>query len=216
MKFLHVDRKSLFLAVFSVIMMGLALTYLDLCNFGTDPCTCTNLGIAEKIGWSLGNWQALINSLLLIIVIVFQRDQIGWGTLANMFLVGYSYDLFSWINGMLVPVEIFDSMVVRVGVAIPALALFIVAASCYMAVQLGTAPYDAISFLIAKKIEKIPFKVVRIIYDMFFALTGFLLGQTVGVVTIIMAFCLGPAISWMRTNFVEKYILTKSEDHIEI
>lgn len=216
MKFLHVDKKKLVIVVISVIMMGFATTYLNLCDFGTDPYTCMNLGISDIIGWSLGTWQALLNCLLLIIIFIFERNQIGWGTLANMFLVGFSFDFFSWLNAKIVPVAVFDSMTVRIAVVIPALILFVFAAACYMAVQLGTAPYDALSFLIYDKIKKVPFKVVRIIYDVFFALVGLLLGQTVGFVTVIMAFCLGPAVSWVRNNIVEKYLVSGEDEEIHI
>ncbi len=216
MKFLHVNKRNLAIVVLSVIMMGFALTFLNLCRFGTDPCTCMNLGVASKIGWSLGNWQALWNSILLIIVFLFQRNQIGWGTFANMFLVGYSFDFFTWILLKLVHVSVFESMTVRIIVVIPALILFVFAASCYMAVQLGTAPYDAISFLIADKIKKVPFKVIRIVYDAAFALGGFLLGQTVGFVTVIMSLCLGPAISWVRKHIVERYLVTGEDEKLDI
>ncbi|MGN0165931.1 MAG: YitT family protein [Lachnospiraceae bacterium] len=216
MKFLHVDKKKLVIVVIAVIMMGFANTYLNLCNFGTDPYTCMNLGISEILGWSFGNWQAFLNCAILIVVLIFARNQVGWGTLANMFLVGYSFDFFTWLNSKIIPATVFDSMVVRISVAIPALVLFVFAAAFYMAVQLGTAPYDALSFLIAEKIKKVPFKVIRIIYDLLFALGGLLLGQTVGVVTVIMAFCLGPAISWVRKHIVEKYLLTDGEEILNI
>lgn len=206
MKFRNVDKKRLVLVIISVIMMGFALSFLEMTKMGTDPCTLTNLGISSHIGWSLGTWQAVFNSFLFIFVFLYAKEQIGWGTLANMFLVGYSFDFFTWINSKWIPMEIFDILWVRIAVMIPALFVFIVAASAYMASELGTSPYDAIAFLISKKITKVPFKIVRICYDVTFTIIGWLLGSNLGVVTIIMAFALGPVISWMKVNVIEKYL----------
>ncbi len=206
MKFRNVDKKSLFLVVVAVIVMGFSLSFLNQTNFGTDPCTVFNLGVANKLGMSLGNWQALFNCMLFVFVIIFDKKQIGWGTLANMFLVGYSFDFFSWLNSLWIPADFYESMMVRVLVSIPALFVFVVAASTYMAVQLGTAPYDAISFIISARLPKVPFKVVRIAWDLTIGILGFLLGSTVGVVTFAMAFALGPVISWIRVNVIEKLL----------
>ena len=119
-----------------------------------------------------------------------------------MFLVGYSFDFFSWLNGLWIPDSIYSGMAVRILITIPALFAFIIAASTYMAVQLGTSPYDAIPFIIASWLPKIPFKVIRIIWDVSICLTGWLLGSTLGIVSVIMAFALGPVISCVRKKLV--------------
>lgn len=81
--------------ILSVIVMGFALSLLVLVDLGTDPCTSMNLAISEKIGMGIGNWQALLNTIIFVFVILLGRENIGFGTLANMFLVGYSLQFFS-------------------------------------------------------------------------------------------------------------------------
>ena len=204
MKFLHVNKKQLALVVICVIVMGFCISFLNEVNFGTDPCTMFNLGMATKLGISLGNWQALFNCVLVVFVWFFAKEQIGWGTLASMFLVGYSYDFFTWLNGFWIPEDFFDSMLHRVLVAVPILVLFIVAVSVYVALQVGTSPYDAMPYLLHKLNNKVPFKVWRIGWDFGMCVTGLLLGSKAGVVTFIMAFAFGPTISWIQVNVVAK------------
>lgn len=139
----------LILVIAAVILMGFALSWLLLVDLGTDPCTLLNQTISTRLGISIGNWQALFNTVLLIFVIIFGGRNLGFGTLANMFLVGYSIDFFSWIWAKVLPADLFTSMGVRIAVLIPALVLFILAASFYMDVDMGTAPYDAVSFIIS-------------------------------------------------------------------
>lgn len=208
MKFRNVDKRRLVIVVAAVIMMGFALSFLNRTNLGTDPCTMFNLGMSRILGLSLGTWQAVFNSFLFIFVFIFAKNQIGWGTLANMFLVGYSFDFFTWLNDKWIPAGAFDPMAVRILVMIPALFIFIIAASAYMGASLGTSPYDAISYILADKIKKVPFRVVRICYDLVVCVAGWALGSTLGVVTVIMSLALGPVITWMTDNVIDKYIIS--------
>ena len=54
MKFKNVDKARLVIVVCAVIMMGLALSFLNRTNLGTDPCTMFNLGMSRLLGISLG------------------------------------------------------------------------------------------------------------------------------------------------------------------
>lgn len=190
-------NKRFVAVILAVIIMGFALSWLNLVDMGVDAYTSMNLAISERLGVSFGNWQAFLNCMLFIIIILFGREYIGIGTLANMFLVGYAMDFFAWIWDMLLPEGLFDSMVIRIVVLVPALAIFVVAAAVYMDVELGTAPYDAIPMMIAKRQKKISFRVIRIAYDCMFILMGLALGANIGVVTVLMAFTLGPVIAWI-------------------
>ena len=97
----------LILVIAAVILMGFALSWLLLVDLGTDPCTLLNQTISTRLGISIGNWQALFNTVLLIFVIIFGGRNLGFGTLANMFLVGYSIDFFSWIWAKVLPADLF-------------------------------------------------------------------------------------------------------------
>lgn len=197
--FTHMYRRKnfvprLILVIAAVIVMGFCLSWLVLCDFGTDPCTLMNLSIADTLGMAIGDWQALLNVLLLIFVVIFGGRNLGFGTLANMFLVGYSLQFFSWLWGILLPAGLFDSLAVRIVVLIPSLIIFIVAAAVYMDVDLGTAPYDAVPYILSKHLPGVPFRFVRIAFDITVVIIGMLFGGKLGVVTAIMAFAIGPVI----------------------
>lgn len=204
--FTHMYRRKnfvprLILVNAAVIVMGFCLSWLVLCDFGTDPCTLMNLAIANTLGMSIGDWQALLNIILLVFVVLFGGRNLGFGTVANMFLVGYSLQFFSWLWGILLPAGLFDSMAVRLIVLVPALVCFIVAAAVYMDVDLGTAPYDAVPYIVSTRLPKVPFSLVRMAYDILVIIVGVCFGGKLRVVTVIMAFTLGPII-----QFVGKYL----------
>lgn len=205
MKFGLEDKKRIIAVLIAVICMGLSLSFLIRVDFGTDPCTTLNLGIANLLGISFGTWQVLFNLLLFLFVILFDRSQIGWGTLANMIMVGYSADFFTWLFNGFLPADLFNNLVVRIVVLIPTLIVFIVSAAVYMTVELGSAPYDATVFIIASKVKKVPFRFIRMAWDITAAIIGYLLGSTIGVVTIVIAFALGPVISLMKKK-IHKFL----------
>lgn len=189
--------KRLVTVIAAVIMMGFALSWLVLTDMGTDPCTSLNLAVSSRLGVSLGSWQAFFNCILFIAVVIWGREYIGFGMLANMFLVGYSVDFFSWLWAKLLPAGLFDSMGVRIAVVFPALALFIVAVAVYIDVELGTSPYDALPAIIHKAQTRFSYRIVRCAYDLLVIVIAFLLGAHIGIVTIVMGFTLGPVITWV-------------------
>lgn len=205
MKFKNVNKTKLLVVVIAVIIMGLCLAFLNKAMLGTDPCGIFNLGLASKLGVSLGTCQALTNSLMFIFVWLYAKDKIGWGTLANMFLVGYSFDFFTWLIELFIPAGFFTTMLNRGLILVPALALFVVTAAIYIGSDLGMSPYDALPFIIHSKIGKGSFRVIRIGWDVSMIVMGWCLGSKAGIATIIMAFALGPTISWMQHNVIAKF-----------
>ncbi|NLZ82152.1 MAG: hypothetical protein GX915_00640 [Clostridiales bacterium] len=200
------DKRRVIAVLIAVILMGFSLSFLIRVNFGTDPASTMNLGIARKLGISFGLWQVLFNGLLLIVVIILDRSQIGIGTLANMVLIGYSSDLFTWLFDMVIPEGMFadENFILRLVVLIPSLILFIFAAATYMSVELGTSAYDAVAFIIADKFDKKYFRIIRICYDVAAAVIGSFLGSTIGFVTVVVAIALGPVIAFVKEK-LDKY-----------
>lgn len=192
-----------------IVLMGFSISWLVPCNFGTDSFTAMNLAISARIHLSFGTWQAALNIALFVIVLIFGRRYIGIGTFANMLLVGYICDFFTWIWGFVVPADFFAPLSTRILVAIPALAIFVVSAALYMDMDLGASPYDALPFILHKAIhEKIPFSVLRVIYDLVVICLGYCFGAPFAGVTLAMAFLLGPTVSlvgkWLDRFFFKR------------
>ena len=135
--------------------------------------------------------------VLLVLVVIFGGRNLGFGTLANMFLIGYFVDFFTWIWNRVLPADFFTTLPVRIAVLIPSVILFILTAALYMDVDMGTAPYDAIPIIISGHLPKVPFKVIRIAFDFSVTMIGFSFGGKIGAMTVIMILALGPVIQWL-------------------
>ena len=181
-----------------VFVQGIGLSLLIQINLGTDPWTSFVLGISKNLPFTYGTWQLVCAAVLFLFVIFFDPSKIGFGTIGNMVCVGYIADLFGWIWGKILPTGFFDSPLACWLVLLPALLIFLSGASAYLCADLGGSPYDVLPFIIADRLKRIPFKAVRIAWDTAFLVLGLFLGGPIGIVTILIAFFLGPAISWFQ------------------
>lgn len=198
----HMARRLVVLLL-SVTIMGACVSVLDRIQFGTDPASVLNLGVVSHLNMSFGTYQMLFyGALMLVVIAMRQWEFVGLGSIANMVLVGYSKDLFDFIFSSL---NILNrgamSMAERIGYLVPTLLVFMVAVAFYMVVELGSGPYDAIPQIIAKYCKKIPYAAIRMIYDLSAIAIGWLLGSTVGVVSIVTGFFLGPIIAAIAKKF---------------
>lgn len=189
----HMKRRLPALAV-SLTLMGICIAVFKTVGFGTDPCSTFTLGVSSRTGVTFGTCQLVFNLLLFIPVIRYDLSRIGIGTIGNMVGVGYIADFCMRLIGARLPPEGL-SMMERVLMFAVSMAVFLVAASFYMVVDLGVAPYDAIPQLIAAHTNKLSYRGVRMIWDISMLSMGFLLGSTVGLTTLITGFFLGPAIT---------------------
>lgn len=193
-------RRAVVMTV-GVLFMGFAVAALVLADLGTDPFTTACLAFAARMGWLLGSAELLVNAVMLCLVLWQDPRRIGLGTLANMVLVGYTADFFGWVFRQL-SVTAPTAGMPRFIFMLAALAVFVVAASLYMTADLGTAPYDAMSFVLAEKLPRLPFRMVRMVWDAAWIVLTLLLGGSVGPVTIGIMLLMGPAVdavgSWTK------------------
>lgn len=189
----HMGRRLLALAI-SLTAMGVCIAVFKTVGFGTDPCSTFTLGVSARTGITFGTCQLLFNLLMFIPVIRCDLSRIGIGTIGNMVGVGYIADLCMRLIGERLPPGSL-SMAERILMFTVSMAVFLVAVSFYIVVDLGVAPYDAISQLIAARTGKLSYRSVRMIWDISMLLMGFLMGSTIGLTTLITGFFLGPAIA---------------------
>ena len=183
----------------AVILMGVFVSVLVEIGWGTDPASFMNLNIAAALGWGLGNTQVLVYGIMLVFTFAFGAQMIGFGTLANMFLIGYVVDFCRWLwrNVGFARFIQEGTFAARLAIFSTCLLLFVAVAAIYMNARMGVAPYDATPVIISGWIPKIPFFVVRIIFDLSAVLAGVIAGSLCGGIrdSIAMSFLLGPAIS---------------------
>lgn len=188
-------KNRMIMMLCGIIAQGLGLSLLRAINLGTDPCSCLTQGVTNFVPLSFGTCQLLCHLVTFVFVIRYDLSMIGFGTIGNMCFLGYISDFFQWIWSLLLPTGFFEVVLNRYILLLPSLAVFLLGAAAYMCAGLGSSPYDALPFIISGHVKRFPFKIVRMLWDISFMAAGFVLGGDVGIVTILVAFFLGPIIT---------------------
>ena len=199
-------KKRLIVMNIGVFLMGFFLSFLIKVDLGTDPCTFMNWTISEKFGILFGTWQLLLNAVLFVFVILFGRNQIGFGTIANMVFIGYIVNFFNWVWEKTIPEYYFTDMPYRGVIFALARFCFIISVSFYINANMGVSPYDAMPQIISEKVlKKVPFAVIRICYDFLVIVIGVLFGGKPNIGIVLMALFLGPVITVVG-KFLNKHV----------
>jgi uncharacterized membrane protein YczE len=168
---------------FGVVIYGVSDAMLVLAGLGLDPWDVFHQGLARKIGLGIGTCTIIVSAGVLLLWIPL-RQRPGFGTLVNATLIGIV------INIVLANVDPPRTLDVRVTVLIAAVALNGLATGCYIGAGLGPGPRDGLMTGLAARGHSI--RVVRTGIELTVLVTGFALGGTVGVGTLLYALAIGP------------------------
>ncbi|MCY1715286.1 YczE/YyaS/YitT family protein [Caproiciproducens galactitolivorans] len=196
--------KRMAMVLIGTFIMSISVALSIYAGFGTDPCTCLVLGISRKFNQSFGLMVLVVNGVFLAFTFFFDRHLIGFGTIVNMSAIGFLVDLFNKILARLLPQE--PELWLRIVCMVLGVLILSFTAALYMYPRLGTSPYDSVSLMVTKY-SHIEFRWCRIVCDTLSVLIGWLCGSTVGMGTVITAFCLGPFIKYFTGRLTKRFPL---------
>lgn len=199
-------KKRILLCVAGVVLSGVAVSFFKSAVFGVDPFQALMSGLDSVIPISYGTLYVIVNAILLLFSLAFDRTRIGLGTLINLFLLGYIVQFGVDILASAIPSP---SPAVRILYLAVGVFIACVAGSMYFTADMGVSTYDAIALIITGTWKIGQFRFVRIITDFSCVLLGVVLfllsGQDrsglfaiVGIGTIISAFLMGPMIDFFN------------------
>ena len=186
-----------------VVIIGVGIAVFKFSHLGNDSISALNLRIAELSGLPFSIENVLMNLCLFVPQLIWGRRYIGLGTIINSFCIGFivtfTSDVMTAAFGTadMLPVQLFW---VAVGVLVVAFGC-----SLYQTADLGVAPYDALSLMMADRLP-VPYFGCRVFTDALCAVIAFVLGGLIGLGTLICAFGLGPFVQFFTKHFSEKVL----------
>ena len=186
-----------------VVVIGVGIAVFKFSHLGNDSISALNLRIAELSGLPFSIENVLMNLCLFVPQLIWGRRYIGLGTIINSFCIGFivtfTSDVMTAAFGTAdtLPAQLFW---VAVGVLVVAFGC-----SLYQTADLGVAPYDALSLMMADRLP-IPYFGCRVFTDALCAVIAFVLGGLIGLGTLICAFGLGPFVQFFTKHFSEKVL----------
>ena len=193
--------------VVGIFMVGIAVGLFKLAEMGADPFTAMNTGISSVLNMQFGTLQLFVNAGILVLIFLFKRQFIGFGTIFNMVFVGYTADFVMWLVAKLGIT--FAGIPVRIAVLAVAALLICVGDALYISADMGMAPYDAAGYVVETLTKgTVQFRVARIILDAVCVGIAFFTGsqagiqwKIIGIGTILLTFCTGPLIQFFRIHW---------------
>ena len=166
-----------------LLLYGISSSLLVLGGLGLDPWDVFHQGLSKTFGLGIGTWAILIGAAVLLLWIPL-RQRPGVGTLSNVVVIGGTMDI---VLGHVGPPH---AMAARVACLVCGVFLNGVATGAYIGAGLGPGPRDGLMTGLAARGHSI--RVVRTGLELTVLATGWLLGGTVGVGTVLYAVSIGP------------------------
>ena len=211
--------KRILMSAMGVAICGISVGMFKHAALGVDPFQSLMSGLDAVIPIRFGTLYVIVNLLLLVFALVFDRRKIGLATLINLFLLGYIAEFSQNCMARLLPEPTLSLRFLILAIAIVIMCL---ASAFYFTADLGVSTYDAVALIWSEKHKRIPFPICRVITDLFCVLSGTLLclaaGFTflritgeVGIGTIITAFFMGPLIQFFNVHVARPFLFNGSE-----
>ena len=175
-------------------MYGISLAMFIRAGLGLDPWDVFHQGLAGKLGWSIGTVVVVVSFLVLLLWIPL-RQMPGFGTLANAVLVG----VFADLGLALIPA--FSHLGGQIAMLGGAVLLNGIASACYIGARLGPGARDGLMTGLARRTGW-SVRLSRTLIEVVVLGSGWLLGGSVGVGTVVYALAIGPLVQLLLPLFV--------------
>ncbi|MFD7971436.1 membrane protein YczE [Streptomyces clavifer] len=165
-------------------LYGASSALLVRAGLGLEPWGVLHQGLAERTGISIGVVSIIVGAVVLLLWIPI-RQRPGLGTVSNVFAVGIAMD------GTLALVPDVQGLGAQIPVMAAGIALNGVATGLYISARFGPGPRDGLMTGLHRLTGR-SIRLVRTAIEVAVVATGFLLGGSLGVGTVLYALAIGP------------------------
>ncbi len=175
-------------------LYGVSTAMFVRADLGADPWNVFHLGVANLLSMNIGMVIIAVGVLVLLLWIPL-RQRPGLGTISNVIVIGLAADV------ALAVLPAFESLLVRSVLLISAVVVNALATSMYIGAGFGAGPRDGLMTGIHARTGW-SIRAIRTAIEVSVLLSGWLLGGTLGVGTVLYALAIGPLIQiclpWFR------------------
>lgn len=169
-----------------LILYGFSMTLILRSTLGNMPWDVLHQGLANRLPLSIGVVTIVVGAVVLLAWIPL-RQRPGLGTVSNVVVVGLALDAALQV----VPAP--SGLAVRIGMLIAGVLLNAVATAAYIGVHLGPGPRDGLMTGLVDRTGR-SVRLVRTSLEVLVVATGWALGGTLGLGTLLYAVAIGPLV----------------------
>ncbi|MFD6349851.1 YitT family protein [Streptomyces roseolus] len=179
----HLTRRLVQLYA-GLTLYGVSSALLVRAGLGMEPWNVLHQGLAGLTGLTIGVVSIVVGAIVLLLWIPI-RQRPGLGTVSNVFVVGLAMD------GTLALLPDGHGLVVRGALMVLGIVLNGLATGLYIAARFGPGPRDGLMTGL-HRVTGWSIRLTRTLIEVAVVTTGFLLGGSVGVGTLLYALSIGP------------------------
>ncbi|MFF7975187.1 YitT family protein [Streptomyces sp. NPDC007905] len=165
-------------------LYGASSALLVASGLGLEPWNVLHQGLAELTGTTIGVVSIVVGAAVLLLWIPL-RQRPGLGTVSNVFVVGLAMD------GTLALLPDVHGLAVRIPLLVAGIVLNGVATGLYIAASFGPGPRDGLMTGLHRRTGR-SVRLMRTAVEVAVVVTGFVLGGTIGLGTLLYALSIGP------------------------
>ncbi|CAL9365980.1 YczE/YyaS/YitT family protein [Streptomyces sp. enrichment culture] len=170
--------------VSGLLLYGASSALLVRSGLGLEPWNVLHQGLSNLTGLSIGVVVTVMGAVVLLLWIPL-RQRPGLGTVANVLLIGAAMD------ATLAVVPDADGLPARIALMVAGVVLNGLATGLYIAARFGPGPRDGLMTGLHRVTGR-SIRLIRTALELTVVATGFLLGGSLGVGTVLYALAIGP------------------------
>jgi len=178
---------TMILLIVGLIIFGAGDAVLISARLGNTPWTVLAEGIAENLGWSIGESTFFVSFMVLLLWIPL-REKPGIGTILNAILIAATIE---FLLPILPTPETFSLQIIQV---LAGIVLVAIGSGLYLTANLGPGPRDG-TMTGLTKVTGISIGRIRSGIEIFVIAIGWTLGGKFGIGTILFAILIGPCVA---------------------
>lgn len=183
----HLSRRLLQLYT-GLVIFGWSEALLVEAHLGVLPWDVLHQGLARHLGLTIGSWSVIVSFVVLLLWIPL-RERPGIGTISNALIIGPAIDL----SVALLPTP--GQWWSQWTYVVVAIVVNGVATALYIGARFGPGPRDGLMTGLVRRTGG-SVRVVRTCIEVVVVVTGWLLGGTLGLATLLFVVSIGPLVHW--------------------
>lgn len=208
-----IDIRKCLIALVGILLIGVGVAFNAMAKLGNDPVGIFYDGIRNALGLTaeqLGMASNIVNAVLLVLLVFAGRKYLNLGTVIYIAPYGLCVDLGTFIYPKIFAT---DALWCRIAGSVVGCLLLYTGVAIFIAVDIGLDPMTGAA-MVLRDVLKWDYKKAKWLFDGTMTLLGFLLGGTLGLVTILTAIAAGPMIQGISEH-VKKLLEKQFQKSIE-
>ena len=190
---------TILVALIGVFFCGAGVGINNMASLGNDSVGILYNGFLNTFGLELSMASNIVNISLVVLLLFIGRKFVSLGTI--IYLVPYGLCVSAGISIANV-LRFSDSLAASIMLAVVGSLILCMGIALFIVIDIGVDPFTGVVLVLVEKLKK-EYKFVKIGFDISCIIIGFLLGGKAGVVTLVLAVCLGPSIQFFVKLFTK-------------